>query len=259
MPEQRSSTCSSAGTQRASPASNPVPEVRADVEDDAVSLDRARGVHGGAHGLDALVVHRLVRRGEIAEIERMHEHVLDPRLGPPLPEASEILLRVDGEVPRPGALGEQLHRVGADLGRPVDRPLDPAVAVGPEQHADNLASANVRTSPHGTEPDRLPPHRRRAHVPLQLALRARRWRRVPAPDREHRHEPRGRRVGRADQALALVARDRLGRGGDLPARPPRALPAGGAAARRGGEGVRGRRARSGSACPTRARPAGTMP
>ena len=36
-------------------------------------------------------------------------------------------------------------------------------------------------------------------------------RRVPAADREHRHEPRGRRVGRADPALAALARDRLGR------------------------------------------------
>ena len=31
-----------------------------------------------------------------------------------------------------------------------------------------------RPRPHGAEPDRLPPHRRRAHVPLQLAVRARR-------------------------------------------------------------------------------------
>ena len=67
------------------------------MEDDAVGLDRTGGVHGGAHGLDALGVHRLVRRREIAEVERMHEHVPDPRLDSPLPEAGEILLGVDGK------------------------------------------------------------------------------------------------------------------------------------------------------------------
>ena len=56
----------------------------------------------------------------------MHEHGADPRLGAPLAEAREILLGVLGEVPRARALREQLHRVGADLGRPVERPLDPA-------------------------------------------------------------------------------------------------------------------------------------
>ena len=77
---------------------------------------------------------------------------------------------------------------------------------------------HVRESPHGAEPDRLPPHRRRAHVPLQLALRAPAGRRVPAPHREHRHEPRGRRGGRPDPGVAALGRHRLGRAGDLPAR-----------------------------------------
>ena len=63
---------------------------------------------------------------------------------------------------------------------------------------------------------------------------------MPAPDREHGHEPRGRRVRRADPELAALARDRLGRRRHLPARPARALRAGGASARRRGQGVRGR-------------------
>ena len=74
-------------------------------------------------------------------------------LGPPLPEAGEVLLGVDREVPRPRTLREQLHRVGADLDRPVERPLDAAVAVGSEQHADNLASemsSRVRMAPSPT-------------------------------------------------------------------------------------------------------------
>ena len=117
---------SSAGTQRSTPAFKPGAEVRADVEDDAVGLDRAGRVDGRAHRRAALAVDRLVRRREVAEVERVHEHGADPGLGSPLAEAREILLGVLGEAPRARALGEELHRVGADLGRPVERALDPA-------------------------------------------------------------------------------------------------------------------------------------
>jgi hypothetical protein len=48
---------------------------------------------------------------------------------------------VVGEPPRPGALDEELQGVGADLGRAVDRLLDPARAVGSEDHEENLASS----------------------------------------------------------------------------------------------------------------------
>ena len=95
-------------------------------------------------------------------------------------------------------------------------------------------------------------------VPLQLALRAPRGRRVPAADREHRHEPRGRGVGRADPGVAALARDRLGR-----RRSPSSSTASSdcARARRSSSSPRARptrtRARSASACPTRARPPGT--
>ena len=71
-----------------------------------------------------------------------------------------------------------------------------------DQHAASLRYPMARPRPHGSEPDRLPPHRRRAHVPLQLALRAPAGRRVPPADREHRHEPRGRRRGRPDPGVA---------------------------------------------------------
>ena len=61
-------------------------------------------------------------------------------------------------------------------------------------------------------PTGLPPHRRRSHVPLQLAVRAAAGRRVPAADREHGHEPRGREAATAQiQELASLARARLGR------------------------------------------------
>ena len=66
-------------------------------------------------------------------------------------------------------------------------------------------------------------------------------RRVPAADREHRHEPRGGRGGGADRGVAALARDRVGRRDALPARRRRALPHRGGTARRRGQGVRGRR------------------
>ena len=56
----------------------------------------------------------------------MHEHGADLRLLALLAEAGEILLRVLGEAPRARALREELHGVGADLDRPVERALDPS-------------------------------------------------------------------------------------------------------------------------------------
>ena len=102
------------------------PEVRADVEDDAVRLDRARRVDGCDHRREALPVNDVVRGGEVAEVERVHQHRPDPRLGAELPEAGQILLRMLGEAPRTRTLREQLHGVGPDLDRPVERALDPA-------------------------------------------------------------------------------------------------------------------------------------
>ena len=64
--------------------------------------------------------------------------------------------------------------------------------------------------------------------------------RVPAADREHRHEPRGGGGDGADPALAGVARHRLGRAGHVPARRDGSLPRARRAARRRREGVRGR-------------------
>ena len=45
-------------------------------------------------------------------------------------------------------------------------------ALSPPPAAPRLRSSHERPRAHGPEPDRVPPHRRRAHVPLQLALRA---------------------------------------------------------------------------------------
>ena len=56
----------------------------------------------------------------------MHEHRADARLRAPLAEPGEILLGVLGEAPHARALREELHGVGADLDRVVERALDPA-------------------------------------------------------------------------------------------------------------------------------------
>ena len=124
MSEQRSSTSRRAGTQRFTPAFKPGAEVRADVEDDAVRLDRARGVDGRAHRRTALGVDRPVLRRQVAEIERVDEHRADVRFLAPLSEPGEILFRVLGEAPHARALREELYGVGADLDRVVEGALD---------------------------------------------------------------------------------------------------------------------------------------
>ena len=142
----------------------------------------------------------VVRGREVAEVERVHEHGADALPPPPLAEAGEILLGVLGEAPRARALREELHGVGADLDRPVERALDPAGAVGAEEHVDNLASrmsVRVRMAPSPT--GFLHIGGVRTFLFNWLFARGAR-RRVPAADREHRHEPRGRGVGRADPA-----------------------------------------------------------
>ncbi len=60
---------------------------------------------------------------------------------------------------------------------------------------------NERPRSHGSVADGAPPHRRRADVPVQLAVRARARGRVPPAHREHRHLARGGRGDRADRAM----------------------------------------------------------
>ena len=163
------------------------------------------------------------------------------------------------EAPRARALDEELHRVRADLRRPVERLLDSRPSSGRRRarhYSTSRMSVRVRMAPSPT--GFLHIGGVRTFLFNWLFARAAR-RRVPAADREHRHEPRGGRGDGADPALAAVARDRLGRrrsrssstrwngaGSSPSASSPRATPT-------------RTRARSASACPTRARPAGTTP
>jgi len=110
------------------------------VEDDSIRADRARSSQGRMHGVATLAVDYLVCRRQVAEVERMDEHAGDPGFLAASPEASEIVRCVLGETPSPRALGEELHGVGADLDRLLERSLDPATAVGAEEHPDTLAA-----------------------------------------------------------------------------------------------------------------------
>ena len=58
----------------------PRAQVRADVEDDGLGLDRAGGVDGRAQRGDALLVEVVLRAREVDEVERVDEDAADPEL-----------------------------------------------------------------------------------------------------------------------------------------------------------------------------------
>jgi hypothetical protein len=66
----------------------------------------------------------------------------------PLAEPREIGGVVLREAPGARALDEELHRVGADLGRPLERTLDPARAMGSDDHrsTSGFGSAEAMTT-----------------------------------------------------------------------------------------------------------------
>src|SRR2546429_4454437 len=66
-----------------------------------------------------------------------------PAPPPPRPKRREVSRIVLREPPGPWALREELHRVGADGGRVVERALDPARAVAAEEHGPTLTGARV--------------------------------------------------------------------------------------------------------------------
>ena len=76
-------------------------------------------------------------------------------------------------------------------------------------------------------PDRLPAHRRRAHGPVQLALRPALRRHVPPAHRGHRPRALDAGRGRRHPRRPQLARPPLGRRGDEPVRPRLASSRGG--------------------------------
>ncbi len=101
-------------------------EVRADVEDHAVRLDRGGGIHRRAHRRDRLLVDLVVGRCEVAEVERVADDAADPVLGALRLERLDRLRLVVRRPPHARALGEHLDAVAADRDDPVDRGVDAA-------------------------------------------------------------------------------------------------------------------------------------
>src|SRR6266550_3359763 len=114
-------------------------EMRAEVEDNRLGLEHARRVERRAHGVDALRVDGVVRRGEVHEIDRVNED-RDAGVLAFRPELLEIRRVVLGESPGARALDEELHRLRAHRRAVVERLLDTSRAVGTEQHASNLTA-----------------------------------------------------------------------------------------------------------------------
>jgi hypothetical protein len=123
-------------------------EVGADVEDDAVRVDRARDVHRVLKRGARLLVDVVLRCREVDEVERVADDAADSRFGAPALEALEARRVVVRRPPRPGALREDLHRVAAHRLDPVDRGVDPPGGgdVRPEQHGAR-AYPSPRSSP----------------------------------------------------------------------------------------------------------------
>ena len=243
-----------AGTARASPTSNPAPRC----EPTWKTTPSASIAHGDVHRRherrDRLLVELVVaaRRGSRGR-SRGTRTAADAGLRAPLPEAREVLLGMVRRPPRPRALREDLDGVGRRSPRPGRSPCGSRRrSRGGRRAARGYPSDRVRaTSPLRAEPDRLPPHRRRPHRALQLALRPPRGRRVPAARREHRPQPRGGGVGRPDPGVARAG------SGSTGTATSRSSSTGSSATRRsrGSSWTRATptrtRARSASACRTR--------
>src|SRR2546421_4583002 len=225
--------------------------VRADMEDDPVGLDRAADVHGVFQRGDRLLIELVVRARQVDQVEGVTDDAADPGLGAALLETLEVGRVVVRRSPRPGALREDLDAVSVDRFDPVDCGVDAAGGrdMGAELHAPDASAwrtagtavryCDGRPCPLRAEPDRLSAHRQRPYGALQLALCPPRGRRVFAADREHGHEQGSRGGNRADPGVAALARSRLGRRGDLPARPDGASAGSREAARCGRQGLRG--------------------
>jgi glutamyl/glutaminyl-tRNA synthetase len=121
-------------------------EMRADMEDDSVGLDRAGDVDRVLEGRDRLLVDRLVRSRQVDEVERVADDGTDAGLGAARFEALEVVGVVVRRPPRAGALREDLDGLAPDALDAVDRRVDPARGrdVSPEEHRDTLDAVSVR-------------------------------------------------------------------------------------------------------------------
>ena len=225
------------------PRSKPAPEVRADVEDDAVGADRRRGIHRRAQRLDRLLVDRVVRGREVAEVERVADDAADRRLGPALLEPLDRLGLVVRRPPHARALREHLHAVAADRLDPVDRRVDSAARghVRAEFHRRPTierwrasASAWLRAQPGFLHIGGV-----RTFLFNWLFARQQGGECLLRIENTDTSREVAEAVG-ADPGLAALARDRLGRRRDVPARHADNAPRARRPAALRGEGLRGR-------------------
>ena len=117
------------------------------MEDDAVGLDRAGDADRVQERGARLVADLLVRGCEVDQVERVADDRPDPRLGPRLLEALDVLRRVVGRPPGARALREDLDRLGPAVDRPLDGGMNPSGGgdVGPGQHGTTIAGALLRS------------------------------------------------------------------------------------------------------------------
>ena len=117
-------------------------QVRADVEDDPVRLDRAGDLDRVQESVDRLFVDVLLGSGQIDEVDRVTKNCLDPGLLTALLETLDVVGVVIRRPPRARALGEDLHRLTApELLHAVDRLVNAAGCghVGAEKHRTTIA------------------------------------------------------------------------------------------------------------------------
>jgi hypothetical protein len=114
------------------------PEVRTDVEDDAVRVDRAGCVDGAAERRNRFLVDHVVRAREVAEVDRVDEGGLDAGVPRPNREAGEHVGVVIREAPGPRALDKELEGVRADLVGALRRRLHAARDVAAEEHGPTI-------------------------------------------------------------------------------------------------------------------------
>ena len=241
LAEVRSSARCSAGSGPLQACVEAGAQVRADV-DDNVRVDRASDVESRPEC--SFRLRRELWRREIDQIERMTEDVPDPRLDAPSAEAFDALGLVVRRAPHSGALREDLGGVASDRLGPVDRGVDPARArdMAPVQHRATIAAVSagpvrVRMAPSPT--GFLHIGGVRTFLFNWLFARGRGGACLLRIENTDTSREVSESVAQIERSLSL-ARDRLGRPDDLPARPHGARRGRSAAPRGVRSGLRGR-------------------
>ena len=101
-----------------------LPLMRSGVQHHAFGADRVGDRQGVNHGIDRLLQHLRVLGREVREVDVVHPHLADRRLGVQLSEACDRFGLVIRGAPRLRRAREDLNRLGADLLAASDRGED---------------------------------------------------------------------------------------------------------------------------------------